>query len=82
MTKNHPSDFDGYAKALPDEPLFTLLARDPSMPHLITLWAARRNYDINNKHQPESDRAMIDEAHRIAKEATRWRRENLGAWRK
>ncbi len=82
MTKNHPSAYDGHAKALPDEPMFTLLARDPSMPHLIRLWAVRRSYDINNKHQPRGDWEMVDEANRIADEAIRWRRENLGAWRR
>lgn len=45
-TKNNPGKFDCYAAAHPDEPLFTLLARDPSAPHLIRLWACVRTGDI------------------------------------
>lgn len=28
-TKSNPTQFDCYANALPDEPMFILLARDP-----------------------------------------------------
>ena len=31
-TKTKPGAFDCYSKAEPDEPVFTLLARDPSAP--------------------------------------------------
>lgn len=41
-TKRHPAPNDCYAKAEPDEPMFTLLARDPLAPDLIRLWAALR----------------------------------------
>jgi hypothetical protein len=41
-TKNNPGEFDCYAAAEPDEPLFTLLGRDPLASHLVRLWAALR----------------------------------------
>lgn len=41
-TKNNPGAFDCYAKAAPDEPLFTLLARDSLAPHLTQIWAMIR----------------------------------------
>jgi hypothetical protein len=41
-TKLHPGKFDCYIKAEPDEPMFTLLARDPQAPALVERWAAER----------------------------------------
>ena len=41
-TKNAPGQFDCYAKAAPDEPLFVLLARDPLAPTLVEQWAYQR----------------------------------------
>ena len=38
-TKVNPGRFDCYAKALPDEPMFTLLARDPNFYEFVKLWA-------------------------------------------
>lgn len=38
-TKAAPSAFDGFAKAKPDEPIFTLLARDPLAAPLTMAWA-------------------------------------------
>lgn len=45
-TKNEPGQFDCYDKAEPDEPLFTLLARDPLAPHLVRLWTQARQLDV------------------------------------
>ncbi|SEQ71508.1 hypothetical protein SAMN05216548_10735 [Faunimonas pinastri] len=45
-TKNDPAPHDAYAKAEPDEPLFTLLARDPQAPFLVSIWAKVRVGDI------------------------------------
>lgn len=42
-TKNNPGDYDCYAHAAPDEPMFVLLARDPSAPVLVELWAKIRD---------------------------------------
>jgi hypothetical protein len=41
-TKNNPGAYDCYANAEPDEPMFILLARDPSAPWLVKAWAALR----------------------------------------
>lgn len=45
-TKNDPGKFDCYASAAPDEPLFTLLARDNLAPGLVRLWAQIRESDV------------------------------------
>lgn len=44
-TKNNPGQFDCYANAEPDEPMFVLLARDKHAPALIWLWAVLRELD-------------------------------------
>lgn len=41
-TKNNPGPNDCYAKAAPDEPIFTLRAKDPVAPILILVWRALR----------------------------------------
>lgn len=41
-TKNNPGDFDCYANADPDEPMFVLLGRDPFAPDLVDTWADLR----------------------------------------
>lgn len=41
-TKNNPGQFDCYAKAAPDEPIFTLRGKDVSAPYLVEIWAALR----------------------------------------
>lgn len=81
-TKNNPGKFDCYANALPDEPMFVLLARDPSAPFLVTNWASRRLAEIKAGTRPESDRAMVDEADECARKMLEWRHFNDGAWRK
>lgn len=44
-TKNKPGNFDCYASAEPDEPMFTLLARDRLAGHLVSLWSKMRYGD-------------------------------------
>lgn len=44
-TKNNPGDFDCHAKAAPDEPLFTLRAKDPVAPYLVIMWKQSRMGD-------------------------------------
>jgi len=41
-TKECPGKFDCYAKAKPDEPYFTLIARDPTMGAVLMLWNVLR----------------------------------------
>lgn len=38
-TKNNPGKYDCYAKAAPDEPIFTLRASDPHAPDVVRQWA-------------------------------------------
>lgn len=38
-TKNNPGEFDCYANAEPDEPMFVLLGRDSLAPELVARWA-------------------------------------------
>lgn len=60
-TKDSPSEFDGYTKALPDEPTFTLLARDPQAPQLIRQWARdRRLREGTDTPKTESAFAIAD----------------------
>lgn len=44
--KNNPGKFDCYAKAEPDEPIFTLRAKDPRAPFMVELWAQLENGSI------------------------------------
>lgn len=41
-SKNNPGKFDCYAAAHPDEPMFTLLGRDPLAAGLVRIWAQLR----------------------------------------
>jgi hypothetical protein len=81
-SKNNPGDFDCYHNALPDEPMFILLARDPNAPNLVDEWAVGRMRDIALNLRPKSDLPMVDEAQKCAADMRRWRKENDGAWRK
>lgn len=40
-TKNNPGIYDCYAKAGPDEPIFTFRANDPMAPDMIDEWVLR-----------------------------------------
>jgi hypothetical protein len=81
-TKENPGKFDCYAAALPDEPTFTLLARDPDFHRLVSKWARRRYNDIRCGERPESDMPMVEEAISSAKAGASWRKNNLGKWRR
>lgn len=64
-TKNNPGSFDCYKNALPDEPMFILLARDPEAPLLIRLWA--------NIRRRIGDDLKAEEAEKCASEMESWR---------
>lgn len=81
-TKNNPGKFDCYNNALPDEPMFILLARDPSAPSLIEWWADNRLSAIEQKLRPESDLSLVAEARECARNMRKWRKDNDGNWRK
>lgn len=42
-TKNNPGEFDCYANAEPDEPIFILLGRDPVASIVIRIWVSLRD---------------------------------------
>lgn len=81
-TKNNAGEFDCYANALPDEPMFILLARDPAAPDLVNDWADCRAAEICSGCRPKEDQAMVEEARKCATDMRLWRRRNDGAWRK
>jgi hypothetical protein len=45
-TKLKPGKFDCYDAAKDDEPMFTLLARDPLAPWLVEMWADMKSGDM------------------------------------
>lgn len=80
-TKQLPGVFDCYDKALPDEPMFTLLARDDSAPDMVRQWAYEREREVAQGRRSPADLAMVAEARRCANAMALWRGENFGAWR-
>jgi len=79
-TKLNPGQFDCYDRALPNEPRFTFLARDPMAPDLIEMWADLRLREIKLKKRPRSDGPQLQEARDCAKAMRQWRIENAGKW--
>lgn len=81
-TKKSPGEFDCYAVALPDEPMFVLLARDPDFKRLVISWANQRSRMIECGERPLSDMKMVNGAFRDADIGSAWRRDNNGLWRR
>lgn len=69
-------------RAMDGEPVFELLARDPSFGRLVRAWADERQAAIDAGDRPREDMEQVQEARGIAAEGEAWRRENLYAWRK
>lgn len=80
-TKNNPDEHDYYAKAMPDEPVFTLTARDRDAPRLIRVWADMRRARWINGDIPKGEHAQVASAYVVAMQMERWRAENNGVWR-
>ena len=59
-SKNEPGEYDCYANAEPDEPMFILLGRDPMGPALVRLWAEMRAAEGED---PDKVREALDCAH-------------------
>lgn len=63
-TKNKPGEFDCYANAEPDEPMFVLLGRDPTASFVVEFWIAlRRELDDTDPKLAEAGtcaRAMAE----------------------
>lgn len=67
-TKNNPGKFDCYAKAHPDEPMFTLLGRDPVAPVLVRMWITLRSRTADG----EREREKLQEAHEVCRALEAW----------
>lgn len=76
-TKNSPGEFDCYANADPDEPMFILLGRDNDAPNLVRAWACKRALAITGGHKPESDWPMVFEAIQCARAMEDYRRQRV-----
>lgn len=74
-TKNNPGAFRCYEAALPDEHVFTILARDPAGPATLRFWATERER-VGKTENPD-DRDRIDDARRDALLMEDWREANL-----
>lgn len=74
-SKLNPGDYDCYAKAEPDEPMFILLGRDRDASTMVKMWAFLRMEQIAMGLRPESDRAQVSEAMRCATEMEIWARD-------
>ena len=70
-----------FARAKDDEPMFVLLARDPSAPDLVEDWAKRREAEVTAGRRPASDLAQVKEARESAQNMRAWRDANDGMWR-
>jgi hypothetical protein len=70
-TKNNPGEYDCYAKAGPDEPMFVLLARDKHAATLVRLWALLKEQDGENP-------AKLVEALRCADQMQAWKKSKEG----
>jgi hypothetical protein len=60
---------------MPDEPVFTLMGRDPQAPRLIREWADQREERIAAGHSPITDYAAVARARALADEMEEWRHE-------
>jgi hypothetical protein len=80
-TKLKPGKWDCYANAEPDEPYFTLLARDASAAVLVREWAMTRKREIIAGRKPKEDADMVTEALQLAEAMEHWRHKNRGGGR-
>lgn len=66
-TKTNPGEYDCYAKAEDDEPLFTLLGRDRHAPGLVRQWADRYQREkVRSGTFDEKAQAKVVEAYECA----------------
>ncbi len=70
-----------FARAMDDEPMFVLLARDVAAPDMVRFWAYTREQEINKGKRPATDAVQVAEARATADQMEEWRDKNDGAWR-
>ena len=73
-TKNNPGAYDCYQNAAPDEPVFTLRAKDPAAAAAIRFWMKVR-YEMKKRagEFDEREQAKQEEAERCAVAMEEWR---------
>lgn len=59
-TKSNPGKHDCYAKAEEDEPMFTLLARDPTAASCVRHWVMSNIGEISHEKREEALRCARD----------------------
>jgi hypothetical protein len=74
-TKENPGAYDCLGAAAPDEPTFTLVARDPHAPAAVELWALQRLEAIAQGDYPRADLDKVAEALDCADAMRAWRHE-------
>jgi hypothetical protein len=63
-TKSNPGQYNCYAKAEPDEPMFTLLGRDPVASFLVGIWIdARKKLGLDTPEKLAEASACSDALH-------------------
>lgn len=67
-TKTSPGQFDCYANAEPNEPMFVLLGRDPSAAFAVRAWIRHRI--VTGKNLPSDN--QIQEGLKLVEELERW----------
>jgi hypothetical protein len=75
-TKRDPGKFDCYAKAVADEPLFVLLARDRDAPGAVVEWSRRRLAAMQDGTRPLGDAEQVAEALKLVRDMLRWREQH------
>lgn len=70
-----------YDAALPDEPMFVLLARDTQAPQVVRVWAARRMALVYSGQCPASDIQKACDAYQLADRMVEWRQNADESWR-
>lgn len=79
-TKNNPNPNGCLMRALPDEPMFILLARDASAPEAIRRWCDMRARDgIESENRQDAE--QLEEAFATADAMEAWRLANDGRWK-
>lgn len=74
-TKNNPGNFNCYAAAMPDEPIFILMGRDPAAPVAMEFWIEERQR--LGKAVDQDDLDKIEENRTLQGAFRRWREQNL-----
>ena len=76
-SKQNPSVYNCYKAALPDEPVFTILGRDPAGPATLEFWVSQRIKLGKTVEDDDKDRIRV--AFDDAKEMQEWRDKMLDA---